>query len=212
MTQRYPLHWPLQRPRTPTYRRKDAPFGKRVQGVGNSTDLAHLSVRDALERLQAEVDRLGAKDVILSSNVELRLDGWPRSDRGNPSDPGVALYFSLKGKAMCLPCDTFNRVADNIAALAAHIEATRKIERYGVASVSEMFTGFEALPAPGAKRSWRDILGFNVDRPGVITKERIDGAYRLRAQEAHPDKPGGSHEAMAELNRAREEALREVQQ
>jgi len=55
--------------------------------------------------------------------------------------------------------------------------------------------------APG----WWETLG--VDRRTAGEKE-IKAAYKRAAQKAHPDKKGGSTEAMERLNLAREEALR----
>ncbi|TGR16226.1 J domain-containing protein, partial [Mesorhizobium sp. M8A.F.Ca.ET.202.01.1.1] len=34
--------------------------------------------------------------------------------------------------------------------------------------------------------------------------------YRRLAAQRHPDLPGGSHDAMAELNQAKEQALKEI--
>lgn len=67
------------------------------------------------------------------------------------------------------------------------------------------FSAFEALPAPGAspRRNWWDVLG--VERSAA--SETIKSAYRKRAAEVHPDRPGGSASAMAELNVARDAAL-----
>lgn len=188
-----PLNWPQGRPRRdPTLRR-----------YGRFTDHGiDISIARAVERLQRELDMLRATNLVLSTNIEARLDGLPRSDRGNPADPGVAVYFDLKGKPMCLPCDTYTQVAQNIAAIAAHVEATRKIERYGVASVQEMFTGFQALPAPGQAESqkWFRVLGFV---EGTIPpKEEINARYRELAK-----KVAGSEAALAELNVARDQAL-----
>lgn len=208
MTQAYPLQWPLSRPRTKTPTR--AAFGKKVTRIGHSSDWsekASLTVADALGRLQREIDLLGARNYVLSSNVQLRLDGLPRSGQPEPADRGVALYFTLSGKPHCLPCDRYDRVADNIAAIAKHIEATRAIERYGVASIAEMFTGFMALPEPGAKKSWREILGFSPNlTPSAGT---VEDQFRRLAKKHHPD-AGGSNELMAELNAARAAALKEI--
>ncbi|WP_331373810.1 J domain-containing protein [Sinorhizobium chiapasense] len=202
----HPLHWPAARPRTKTPIR--AAFNKKVMKPGKSyTEAQSLSVADAISRLQRELDLLGAKQYVLSSNLELRLDGLPRSGQAEPADRGVALYFHLGDKPHCLPCDRYDRVADNIAAIAKHIEATRAIERYGVANMAEMFAGFEALPAPAAKRHWSDVLRVS---PNASIDE-IEAAFRTRASKLHPDMPGGNHAAMVELNRAREEALREAQ-
>lgn len=199
MTEAFPLAWPAHRPRTA--HRKNATFNKKVNN-GRYIETKDLTLADARDRLQRELERLGAKSVVLSTNVELRLDGLPRSGQPEPRDPGVALYFQLKGKPHCLPCDTFSRVADNIAALAAHIEASRKIERIGVADVAEVFVGFAALPAP---KHWSEILG--VSRSA--TRTEINEAYRELAKKRHPDR-GGSQELMAELNSARDAAERAI--
>ncbi|WP_246676740.1 MULTISPECIES: J domain-containing protein [unclassified Mesorhizobium] len=169
-----------------------------------------MSVADALSRLQDELDRIGANLPVVSTNLQTRLDGLPRSGQSEPSDPGVALYFDLAGKPHCMPCDTYSRVAQNIAAIAAHIEATRAIERHGVSSVAEMFAGFTALPAPGAKRPWQVVMDFMPGDGPQITREVIESRYRRLASIRHPDKPSGSHAAMAELNAARDEALKAV--
>lgn len=199
MTQAYPLQWPQGRPRKTVAQRGYAAFGRRD---GNGS-LQRLTIAAARERLQGEIERLGVFTAVLSTNVELRLDGQPRSNRPEPEDPGVALYFTLGRKPHVMACDTYHRVADNIAALAAHIEATRKIERLGVATAAEMFAGFEALPAPGSTPWWQ-ILGV----AETATVEQIEGVYRALARQRHPDRPGGSHDMMADLNRARAEGLK----
>lgn len=201
----FPLHWPAGRPRTAASSRQYGRFNKK-QHNGRWNETKSLTVADALARLQDELDRIGACYPVVSSNLETRLDGLPRSGQRDPDDPGVALYFDLKGEPHCLPCDTYTRVADNIAAIAKHIEATRAIERYGVASIREMFAGFAALPAPGQAESalWWKVL--RVDQ--TASEADIQAAYRKRAAEVHPDRPGGSAAAMAEANAARDEALR----
>lgn len=144
--------------------------------------------------------------IILSTNVRPTLHGDPSSRDGNPGDPGAALYFTLNGVARVLACDTWLRLADNIAAIAAHIDAMRKIDRYGVGTLDQLFEGFRALPAKGG--SWRSMLGFEHDaRPSIADVNR---AFRERAETMHPDKPGGSHEAMAAINAARDAAREEL--
>lgn len=208
MTDAYPLQWPAGRPRTEN--RRDGAF----RGVNNArstygvrTDRNSMTVAQAMPRLQRQVELLGARYLVVSSNLELRLDGLPRSGQKDPADPGVAVYFQLGGKPHCLPCDTFTSVAQNIAAVAAHIEASRKIERYGVASVSEIFAGFLALPAPDAARPWRQVL--ELHREPAVTIVIVEAAYRRLARERHPD-AGGTDSMMAELNRARDDARREL--
>jgi hypothetical protein len=197
MTEAYPLAWPAQRPRTQSYYRKAGVFRR---------DGRDLTIRDAMFRLEGELDRLGGSDMVLSSNLILNRDGSPRSGQSQPVDPGVALYFQLGRKPICMPCDTYTRVEQNIAAIAKHIEATRAIERYGVASLSEMFAGFVALPSPNAKRPWREVMA---PAETLRTKEEIEARYRTLARIRHPD-VGGSEKMMAELNQARADALSEI--
>ena len=204
MAEAFPLSWPQGRPRKTA--RRSAQFGTTKRAGSKSA----LTINEAVARLQGELDRLGARHTVLSSNLEPRLDGLPRSGQREPADPGVAVYFQLAGKPHCMPCDTFNKVADNIAAVAAHIEATRKIERYGVSSVAEMFTGFAALPAPGGRRHWREVLALSNVPVMNISGATIQNAFRHLASKHHPDKPGGTHDAMSELTRARDEALKEI--
>jgi len=196
---RYPLEWPLGWKRTDSYRRQRASFQTKSSADGR------LSVAKAMERLQGEIDRLGGRNAVLSTNVSLRLDGRPRSDQ-EPSDPGVALYFTFKGKATVLACDKWNRVADNIAALAAHIDALRRVDRYGVGTIEQALAGYKALPADTAA-NWRAVFGFAKDsRPTV---DQVDSAYKRLAREKHPD-VGGAEIEMAHLNRARDYALQEL--
>lgn len=202
MTQAFPLSWPTQRPRSrspvkATFNKKAIPAGK------SYTASYQLTVADALARLQRELDLLGANQYVLSTNLAVRLDGLPRSGQAEPDDRGVALYFHLGDRPHCLPCDRYDRVADNIAAIAKHIEATRAIERYGVANVSEMFAGFEALPPPRSDH-WSEVLG--VYRTASV--DDINLAYRRKAKDAHSD-TGGSDAAMSRLNVARDAALKE---
>jgi hypothetical protein len=150
----------------------------------------------AISRLSGELDRLGATHPILSTNVETRLDGLPRSGQSNPDDPGAAVYFRFKGQPRALACDRWDRVADNIAAIAQHIDALRRIDRYGVGTMEQAFAGYAALP-PSAEDWWL-VLGVSQD----ATPEQIEAAFLARARVAHPD-AGGNHHDMAKLSEAR---------
>jgi hypothetical protein len=193
---RYPLAWPVGWRRTPAIARVAAPF--RRGGV-------RLAVPDALTRLDVELGRLGARAPTLSTNVNLRLDGRIRGDE-TPADPGVAVYFAFKGKAIALAADRFLRVADNVAAIAGHIEAIRRIERYGIGTIEQAMAGYRALPADTAA-DWRAVFGFAPT--AALTLADVDAAYRTAARRLHPD-AGGSDVGMAHINRAREYARQEL--
>jgi hypothetical protein len=151
-----------------------------------------------------EVQRLGARNAVISTNIELRRDGLPYSGRKVPDDPGVAVYFTYEGRQQCIPCDRWATVEENLRAIWKSIEALRSLERWGAKSfVDAAFTGFAALPAPGATRPWWQVLGVKPD----ATVDEIGAAYRSKAKAAHSD-TGGSDTAMSELNVARDEGLR----
>lgn len=197
-THAYPLAWPTGWPRA--RHRQRATFGttaRSYRGVKSA-----LTVADARDRLSEQLDRLNARYVTLSTNVELRLDGMPRSGQPEPRDTGVACYFQLSGRDTVLACDKWDRVADNIAAIAKHIDALRGMDRWGVGSVEQAFAGYQALPAP---EQWWQVLGVSQ----AATEQQIRDAWRNLARTSHPD-AGGSNAAMARLNAARDQGLSTV--
>lgn len=192
--QRFPLAWPPNWKRTPPAERRRAPF---------RSHKAEVTVAVAIDRLERELRLLDAPSAeILSTNVAVGLRGLPRSSGPEPSDPGVAVYFSLAGRDICMASDKWDRVADNIAAIAQHIDALRRIERYGVGRVEQAFAGYLALPEH--VDDWRLILGVG----DYATLDQVDAAFLEQAKTAHPDMPGGSHDAMAKLTAARDFARR----
>ncbi len=210
----YPLTWPAGWPRTGNRRR--AKFGKtetkrnQVSPEITWKSLRAITIFEAVRRVRDELRRLGATDddCIISSDLKLRLDGLPRSDQAQPKDPGVAVYWQPRdgGPTKVMAIDLYDKVADNLAAIAATLEAMRAIERHGGAQILERaFTGFDALPPP--PDCW-EVLGLDGSRkPDRLA---IDAAYRRKAKEAHPDM-GGSEDAMQRLNNARKRALEIVE-
>lgn len=199
MTDSYPLAWPVGWKRTSS--RTYAKFQVGKPGV----NARKLTIRDGQKRVMAELGRMGVRedDVIISTNVKPHIQD---SQGSNVSDPGVAVYWHSRGKPQrVLSVDRYNTVADNLAALAATLEAMRAIERHGGAVVMDRaFEGFTALPPPTRERDWWDVL--EVRRDASI--DAIKAAHRRLLQDHHPDR-GGSHERMAEINRARDNAMRE---
>ena len=193
----YPVAWPEGRPRTPIDARKDALW--RSQGARISWDVAIARLREQINLIARPGHSYRVLEQTLSTNFELRADGRPRRDRGTPSDPGVAFFFELDGKPHVLACDLWNEVADNIAAIAAHIEALRGQERWGVADLRQAFAGHAALPPP---QQWWQVLELYAN----ASADEIRSAYRRLAMKAHPDH-GGSTAAMARLTAARDAGL-----
>lgn len=193
---RCPLAWPAGWVRTTHRSRMRAPFTSKGRVI---------TIFDATQRLEAEVTRLGGKNPTLSTNVSLRLDGRPRSDE-QPADPGAALYFTFKGRATVFACDRWNTVGGNIGAIAAHIDALRRVQRYGVGSIEQAIAGYKALPADTAA-DWRAVMNF---LPGAMPdRAKFDAAYRALQRERHPD-AGGTDIGFTQLQRAKEFAFAEL--
>lgn len=200
MIEAYPLYWPEGRKKTAGYHREAARF-----------ETGFARARDNVVR---EVELLCGKytktNLIISTNIALRRDGLPLANQRQPEDTGVAVYFNYKGKQVCFACDRWKKIEDNMHAIAKTIDALRGIARWGTGDMLEAaFKGFVALPSPTSKRTWREVMGFDLAyRPhGDDIKHR----YRELASKRHPDK-GGSDSAMSELNLARDEAEREIGQ
>src|SRR5882672_8961313 len=117
----YPLSWPVGWKRTLKEMRWYPRFGPQRRG---------LSISEGIDRLMPELDRLGARNIILSTNVRFKANGSPYSNERDPDDPGVAVFFALDRHQTVLACDKWLRVADNIGAIAKHIEALRGQERW----------------------------------------------------------------------------------
>ena len=183
----FPLQWPAGWPRTK----------RRARSQFTCTMAA---ARDAL---MAELARMGARYIVLSTNVALRQDGLPYANQREPDDPGVAVYFMWQGKQMTFACDRWDYVRDNVRAIQKTVEALRGIERWGASDMMQRaFSAFEALPAP---EQWWQVLGV-AER---ASRDDITRAYRDAAMKAHPDQ-GGTTAAMARLNAARDQGMRAI--
>lgn len=188
--QAYPLHWPSGQ------RRKESRERSRF-------DTSFAVARDSLAW---ELERLGARYPVLSTNIELRLDGKPYANRAEPEDPGVAVYFEWQGRQMCFACDKWDRVRDNIQAIRKTIEAIRGIERWGSSDMMQRaFSAFEELPAPGQNENWRDVLGC----PGANDLGAVKAQYRKLTLAHHPDR-GGDKEQFIRIKQAWDQARREL--
>lgn len=213
--QRYPLSWPTGWGRTRGSQRQRANFSTQKRTdvrlsdntIRTRTERQAVTVSAALGRLLKELRLLNVREdaVLISTNIPTRNDGLPYSSAREPEDPGAAVYFKLKGADRVLACDRWTRLGDNLTAIAQHIDAIRRIDRYGVGTLEQAFAGYVGLPAKGS--TWRTTLGFKAD--ANVNADAINAAFRERARTAHPD-VGGSHDAMASLTAAKTEGLAEL--
>jgi hypothetical protein len=215
MISAYPLSWPTGWPRTHAGDHKFGKFGTKRTPPGSSyARTVDITITEASGRVLDELSRMGInrQDVVISTNVRTRLDGLPRSGEKEPNDSGAAVYWETrKGDRRVMAIDQYVKVADNLAAIAATLDAMRAIERHGGAQILDRaFTGFLALPAPGGSASvnWRQVMGFAPGEP--VDAETLRTRFRKLASERHPDKESGSHAAMAALNDAHAQAQEEI--
>lgn len=174
----FPLTWPFGKPRT------------------KNPQSARFKVRFAKARdeLMSEIEKLGGRIPILSTNVPLRNDGLPYADESAALDKGIAVYFMLYSRQYCFACDRWDKVGDNIQAARHTIAALRGIERWGTGDMLQSaFTGFAALPNPENPYT---ILGI---KEGA-TQDEVNAAYRAKVKELHPDNGGDADEFNKVIN------------
>ncbi len=200
----YPLYWPETWARTDKYNRRKSRY-----------EVNFAKARDDISR---ELKLLGAREIVISTNVAVRKDGLPYANMPEPTDPGVAVYWVEQGAwntklqatekfNRVIACDHWRTVRENMRAANLAIQAMRALKRTGATQVIEKaFTGFNALPAGNTKRNWRAVFKWG---PGSFTRDHLDTRFRELTHECHPDK-GGSNEAMRELIEARDQALLEL--
>lgn len=191
--QSYPLTWPAGWKRTAEADRKTAIFTKETSrpsltpGEPPRSGKTQLSMADAIDRLLRELRLMQIEEakVIISTNVPLSTRGYPRGDR-EPVDPGAAVYWLEGTKQLVMAIDRYDRLADNVAAVAATLDAMRRIERHGGGTIMERaFSGFAALPAPGQVTApWRSVLCVT---PGEQRHEVVKQSYRVLRSRYHPD-------------------------
>jgi hypothetical protein len=185
----YPLCWPENKPRAAD--RKSAPF--------------KTTLPKAEREIEYEMGRWRARGYIVSMS--------PRH-RAKLVDPGIALWWNqpIAGKPVAelrvLACDTYEGIEDNAHAIALTLTGLRAFERYGTYTREQAIEGARlALPPPTRVDGppWWEVLGVEASWP----LEAIEALWRSKAEKAHPDR-GGSHDEIARLNAAMDEARQEL--
>lgn len=199
LAEKFPLQWPHGYPRTKYP--KSSRFGNVT--FARSRDEIFSELKLLLSYQQRST-------IVLSTNIPLRMDGLPYANYRQPEDKGIAVYFQYKKESVVLCCDEWNKIEDNLWAVAKTINAIRGIERWGVSYfLKRSFTGFQALP-PKTEGSnpvnWWEVMGYQ-QRPGTATWDwaGVYAQYKSLAKKHHPD-AGGSVEQFQRLADAYEKA------
>lgn len=192
-TQAFPLSWPTGWPRHKGQQDSDTRF----RGPTFHWDRVYRGLKD-------ELRRIGATNIVVSTNQPLRGDGAPYAQQRNIQDTGVAVYFTRNGKSLVMAQDRFWSIIGNMRSLTMAIEGLRQMERHGGATMMERaFDGFLALPP--AADCW-GILGISRPTAGPVTaRGAVINAFRARVKEKH-----GTGADMDRIVKARDQALEQI--
>lgn len=158
------------------------------------------SYSDTLALLDRELRMLRATVTVVQIAVnegQIRRDGKLRAS-AMPDHPGVILSFDTKAGHFQYACDRFTHWHANLRAIALGLEALRRIERYGIGSGTEQYTGFLQLESGnGASMTYDEAAEFMRSAAGAPLKidpalwaEFGGGIYRRAAVDLHPDTGG----------------------
>lgn len=189
-----PLTWPEGWPRTRI--RKTSQFGRNGKGL-----TINRGIQFVLEQLR--MMGVGDWNVIISTNLKLRNDGYPYSSQRMPEDNGVAVWWKVAGEQRVIALDKYTKIEDNIHAIGKTLEAMRGIERWGGGEIlNRTFTGFTALPSPdqASLPNWRIVLDYHGN-----SKTEARARYRQARKLAHPDH-GGTDEQFHAVEQAWDQA------
>jgi hypothetical protein len=160
-----------------------------------------MDERSMQAHLFNELERMRASDIVVSTNQQ-------RYSRANLiDDPGVAVYFKRKGQELCIACDKYIKVSDNLHAIGMAVEAFRMLERHGTGEmVDAAFSGFKALPeaiilGEHTARAWYEVLQVSQ----TADPDVIEAAYKRLLHKYHPDKGGNAYQ-FQELQEAYKQA------
>lgn len=195
----FPLQWPEGWPRTKYPRESRYKLSQEGR------------VRD---ELLDSIRKLGGSVPIISSNIELRLDGLPYANRRVPEDAGVAVYWVREGKQEVMACDRWKRPWENMRAIYHAVEGMRAMERAGATQILERAFQAFALPSGEQTRPWRDVFHrasseCRVTFGPLDSVENVKKAFRALVISLHPDK-GGDVEKFRQLEKAFRDGLEEL--
>lgn len=172
---------PLQdwgQPKTPAERRRSR----------NTFKASHI---DTMDRLRYELELLGARDGIIEADLreqDIRIDGMPRANAPQPKFPGIRVSFESRHGPLQYQTDVCERYEHNLRSIALGLEALRAVDRYGITSRAEQYTGFKAIAGKVSMTEQEaiDVLT-SIAGYGLTTL----AAYSLARRRSHPDHHGG---------------------
>ncbi|MCI5049754.1 MAG: hypothetical protein MRY32_05420 [Rickettsiales bacterium] len=161
-----------------------------------------LTVEQALDYLEQEINEIGANSATIFSNFE-RLN-VPRLRKQMDEDQAVALKIGLENKSFHIVSDTWYLIEANIYAMHLAIRSFKNLEKWGIMRAVRLMKPFDASAqeiikeaSDGKVSEWMIELGLGP----TASLEDANIIYRRKAKELADDQEG-----LLKLNQAIEEA------
>ena len=186
-----------------TYRPLAQPWGTQPTKNRRPRSAFKASWADTMGLLNRELSHLKATAVVLQIDVAesaIRLDGLLRANT-EPATPGVRLVADTRFGTLSWQTDSCTWWRHNVRSIALGLEALRAVDRYGVTSCGEQYTGWLQLEA-GPNETPRDVLARIGNMPTSCTDEQL---WRYARAAAHPDRNSGRRDAWDEAEAAAKE-------
>ncbi|WP_135852597.1 J domain-containing protein [Halorussus salinus] len=186
-------------------------FDRTQPGDRERNNRFDTGLRQSIDDLASELDRVGVDDWRLSTDAEHQKQN-PRYPYANarPDDPGAVVRWTMNDDQYAAACDAYTRLRDNIRSLYLYIREKRKMNQRPVVTGESEFANAR-LPsgdesdAVVAQEPPHEILGVAPDPDPSEVRE----AFRQQVQAAHPDH-GGSQTAFERVKTARDQLLEQV--
>ncbi len=186
--EKFPLHWPQGYP--VTTHRQESKF--------------KCTFAEARDGIFFELSRLGATEILISSNINPNKNGLIVAGRLVYDNPGVAVYFKYKGEPKVIACDKWKFIHENFRAIEKSVEAIRGLDRWGCTNIiSQAVSGMKELPMNAGESygAWWQIL----EATENSSPDFIENNYKRLRKQYHPDMPGGDNDKFIAIQNAYEE-------
>lgn len=219
------LVWkPITRwPREQTRNRDYSPFRRTTMTSGYRRD--EVGWTTTKPELLRELRLLGVGEAVIQlalTDRDIRIDGQVRAN-ARFSHPGVIVTFTAPGKGvLTFACDKWDSWQANIRGITKGLEALRLLDRYGITTTGEQYTGWKELPSgvPLAERpeaepmtlqeAARCVVGWisgphDLEQNARTAIEDADFrryAFRQAVRHVHPDAGGDDSDGFIRLQAA----------
>lgn len=168
------IDWPAAFERTPPHERM-------------RTTKFSLSIAQAFDRLESQLEILGADDWEYGFDAEQRKRDQRPYANARPDDPGFVLRWAMDGEWFAVACDRYTDLRDNVRAVGLYVQEKRKMEGRPVETGESEFSNAR-LPAGDeeaieAAVPPHEVLGVPRDAPEDVIRD----AFRERVKQTHPD-------------------------